>query len=167
MHDATSRKGPLTDIRVIELGQIIAGPFCGQLLADMGADVIKVEEPVNGDPLRSWGRGGSPVAWPVAARNKRLVTADMRTPDGQSLVRRLIASADMLLENFRPGTLERWGMGYEELSREQQGLIMIRISGYGQTGPYAGRAGYAAVGEAIGGMRHLCGEPDRPPSRTG
>jgi len=167
MSDASGTKGPLTDIRVVELGQIIAGPYCGQLLADMGADVIKVEDPVNGDPLRQWGRGGSPVAWPVAARNKRLVTADLRTFDGQSLVRQLIAKADMVLENFRPGTMERWGMSYDVLSVDHPGLIMIRVSGYGQTGPYSGRAGYAAVGEAVGGMRYLCGEPDRPPSRSG
>ena len=160
-------QGPLTDIRVIELGQIIAGPYCGQLLADLGADVIKVEDPVNGDPLRHWGRGGSPVAWSVAARNKRLVTADLRTRDGQALVRKLVAEADMLLENFRPGTMERWGLDYDSLSAEHPGLIMIRVSGYGQTGPYAGRAGYAAVGEAFGGMRYMCGEPDRPPSRSG
>jgi formyl-CoA transferase len=107
------------------------------------------------------------VAWPVAARNKRLVTADLRSAGGQALVRQLVAKADMVLENFRPGTMERWGMGYDVLSAEHPGLIMIRVSGYGQTGPYAGRAGYAAVGEAVGGMRHLCGEPDRPPSRTG
>ena len=167
MNKPSTPSGPLTDLRVIELGQIIAGPYCGQLLADMGADVIKVEDPVHGDPLRHWGRGGSPVAWPVAARNKRLVTADLRTPDGQALVRGLVAEADMLLENFRPGTMERWGLDYETLSADHPALIMIRVSGYGQTGPYARRAGYAAVGEAVGGMRYLCGEPDRPPSRSG
>ena len=167
MNENAGRKGPLTDIRVIELGQIIAGPYCGQLLADMGADVIKVEDPVQGDPLRHWGRGGSPVAWTVAARNKRLVTSDLRSVDGQALAKQLIATADIVIENFRPGTMERWGLSYEDLSADNRGLIMVRISGYGQTGPYAGRAGYAAVGEAVGGMRHLCGEPDRPPSRTG
>lgn len=160
-------KGPLTDIRVIELGQLIAGPFCGQLLADMGADVIKVEPPGSGDPMRSWGRGEFPLWWSVCARNKRCITANLREPEGQDLVRRLIEKADMVLENFRPGTLERWGLDYESLSAINPGLIMIRVSGYGQTGPYAARAGYASIGEAMGGMRYLCGEPDRPPSRAG
>ncbi|MDX1515880.1 MAG: CoA transferase [Woeseiaceae bacterium] len=162
-----ARKGPLTDIRLVELGQLIAGPFCGQLMADMGADVIKVEPPGQGDPMRVWGRGDFPLWWRVCARNKRVVTANLREADGQALVRQLIAKADMVLENFRPGTMERWGLGYDELSRDNPGLIMIRVSGYGQTGPYAKRAGYAAIGEAMGGMRYLCGEPDRPPSRAG
>ena len=160
-------KGPLTDIRVIELGQLIAGPFCGQLMADMGADVIKVEPPGTGDPMRVWGRGDYPLWWTVCARNKRCVTANLREPEGQELARKLIARADMVLENFRPGTLERWGLGYEELSADNPALIMIRVSGYGQSGPYASRAGYASIGEAMGGMRYLCGEPDRQPSRAG
>ena len=163
----TERKGPLTDIRMIELGQLIAGPFCGQLFADMGADVIKVEPPGTGDPMRVWGRGDYPLWWRVCARNKRVVTANLREPEGQALVRRLIAEADVVLENFRPGTMERWGLGYEELSKDNPGLIMVRVSGYGQTGPYSKRAGYAAIGEAMGGMRYLCGEPDRQPSRAG
>ncbi|MEM8684677.1 MAG: CaiB/BaiF CoA-transferase family protein [Pseudomonadota bacterium] len=167
MTDPTGRKGPLTDIRLIELGQLIAGPFCGQLMADMGADVIKVEPPNQGDPMRVWGRGDYPLWWQVCARNKRVVTANLREAEGQDLVRRLVENADFLLENFRPGTLERWGLGYEELSKINPGLIMIRVSGYGQTGPYAKRAGYAAIGEAMGGMRYLCGEPDRQPSRAG
>jgi len=167
MTDTRSRKGPLTDIRLIELGQLIAGPFCGQLMADMGADVIKVEPPGQGDPMRVWGRGDYPLWWTVCARNKRVVTANLREPEGQDLVRRLVADADMLLENFRPGTMERWGLGYEELSRINPGLIMIRVSGYGQTGPYSSRAGYASIGEAMGGMRYLCGDPDRQPSRAG
>jgi crotonobetainyl-CoA:carnitine CoA-transferase CaiB-like acyl-CoA transferase len=167
MSDTPPRKGPLTDIRLVELGQLIAGPFCGQLMADMGADVIKVEAPGKGDPMRVWGRGDYPLWWSVCARNKRVVTANLREPEGQELVRKLIAGADMVLENFRPGTMERWGLGYEELSRDNPGLIMIRVSGYGQTGPYAKRAGYAAIGEAMGGMRYLCGEPDRQPSRAG
>jgi formyl-CoA transferase len=160
-------KGPLTDIRLIELGQLIAGPFCGQLMADMGADVIKVEPPGTGDPMREWGRGDYPLWWSVCARNKRCVTANLREPKGQELVRRLIAQADMVVENFRPGTLERWGLSYADLARENPGLIMIRVSGYGQTGPHSGRAGYASVGEAMGGMRYLCGDPDRLPSRAG
>ncbi|MDX1481174.1 MAG: CaiB/BaiF CoA-transferase family protein [Woeseiaceae bacterium] len=167
MPNPEPRTGPLTDIRLIELGQLIAGPFCGQLLADMGADVIKVEPPGSGDPMRVWGRGDYPLWWTVCARNKRCVTANLREAEGQALVRRLIAKADMVLENFRPGTLERWGLDYETLSKDNPGLIMIRVSGYGQTGPYASRAGYAAVGEAMGGMRYLCGEPDRQPSRAG
>ena len=167
MTDSRSRKGPLTDIRLIELGQLIAGPFCGQLMADMGADVIKVEPPGQGDPMRVWGRGDFPLWWTVCARNKRVVTANLREPEGQDLVRRLVAEADMLLETFRPGTLERWGLDSETLSKIKPGLIMIRVSGYGQTGPYSGRAGYASIGEAMGGMRYLCGEPDRQPSRAG
>ena len=167
MNDDNTRKGPLTDIRLVELGQLIAGPFCGQLMADMGADVIKVEPPGTGDPMRVWGRGDYPLWWTVCARNKRCVTANLREPEGQDLVRRLIAEADMVLENFRPGTMERWGLDYETLSAANPGLIMIRVSGYGQTGPYASRAGYAAVGEAMGGMRYLCGDPDHQPSRAG
>ena len=167
MQSPSEAKGPLTDIRLIELGQLIAGPFCGQLMADMGADVIKVEPPGTGDPMRAWGRGDFPLWWTVCARNKRCITANLREPKGQELIRRLVAKADMLLENFRPGTMERWGLGYEELSAINPGLIMIRVSGYGQTGPYSSRAGYASIGEAMGGMRYLCGEPDRQPSRAG
>jgi crotonobetainyl-CoA:carnitine CoA-transferase CaiB-like acyl-CoA transferase len=167
MQSEGERKGPLTDIRVIELGQLIAGPFCGQLMADMGADVIKVEPPGKGDPMRVWGRGDYPLWWTVCARNKRCITANLREPEGQELVRKLISQADMVLENFRPGTMERWGLSYEELSRENPGLIMIRVSGYGQTGPKSKQAGYAAIGEAMGGMRYVCGEPDRQPSRSG
>ncbi|MEO0881807.1 MAG: CoA transferase [Pseudomonadota bacterium] len=163
----TDRKGPLTDICVIELGQLIAGPFCGQLLADMGADVIKVEPPGVGDPIRAWGREGYPVWWKVCGRNKRCVTVNLRVSEGQDLVRRLVERADILIENFRPGTMERWGLDYEALSALNPRLIMVRVSGYGQTGPYAHKPGYASVGEAMGGMRHLCGEPDRPASRAG
>ena len=167
MSENESNNGPLKDIRVIELGQLIAGPFCGQLMADMGADVIKVEPPGTGDPMRKWGRGDYPLWWSVCARNKKCVTANLREPEGQEIAKKLIANADMVLENFRPGTLEKWGMDYETLSKNNPGLIMIRVSGYGQTGPYSKRAGYASVGEAIGGMRYLCGEPDRKPSRAG
>ena len=167
MSDNESNNGPLKDIRVIELGQLIAGPFCGQLMADMGADVIKVEPPGTGDPMRKWGRGDYPLWWSVCARNKKCVTANLREPEGQEIAKKLISNADMVLENFRPGTLEKWGMDYETLSNNNPGLIMIRVSGYGQTGPYSKRAGYASVGEAIGGMRYLCGEPDRKPSRAG
>lgn len=167
MNSRDNAKGPLTDIRLIELGQLIAGPFCGQLMADMGADVIKVEPPGRGDPMREWGRGEYPLWWTICSRNKRCVTANLREVEGQELIRELVAKSDMLLENFRPGTLERWGLSYEELSKINPGLIMIRVSGYGQTGPYSSRAGYASIGEAMGGLRYLCGEPDRQPSRAG
>lgn len=167
MVEATARTGPLTDIRVIELGQLIAGPFCGQLFADMGADVIKVEPPGQGDPLRVWGREGYPMWWQVVARNKRCITANLREPEGQELVKKLVKEADFILENFRPGTMEKWGLSYEELIEINPRIIMIRVSGYGQTGPYSKRPGYASVGEAMGGLRYVIGEPDRKPSRAG
>jgi crotonobetainyl-CoA:carnitine CoA-transferase CaiB-like acyl-CoA transferase len=167
MTQTPPRTGPLTDLRVIELGQLIAGPFCGQIFADMGADVIKVEPPGQGDPLREWGREGFPLWWSVVARGKRCITANLREPEGQDIVRRLAGEADFLLENFRPGTLEKWGLGYEALKAINPRLIMIRVSGYGQTGPYAERAGYASVGEAMGGLRYVIGEADRVPSRAG
>lgn len=167
MPSTLPRTGPLTDLRVIELGQLIAGPFCGQIFADMGADVIKVEPPGQGDPLREWGREGFPLWWSVVARGKRCITANLREIEGQDIVRRLVAEADFLLENFRPGTLEKWGLGYDALKKINPRLIMIRVSGYGQTGPYASRAGYASVGEAMGGLRYVMGEADRLPSRAG
>ena len=158
--------GPLTDIRVVELGTLIAGPFCGQLFGDIGAEVIKVEAPGTGDPMRAWGRG-LPVWWPVIARNKKSVTLNLRERRGQELLRELATHADVLIENFRPGTLERWGLDYEGLSAVNERLVMVRVSGFGQTGPYARRAGYGSVGEAMGGIRYLAGDPDRPPSRVG
>ena len=158
--------GPLADIRVLELGQLIAGPFCGQLLGDMGAEVIKVEPPGEGDPMRTWGQG-LPVWWPVIARNKKSVTLNLREPAGQDLLRRLVRDADVLIENFRPGTMEKWRLGYTELAAINPRLIMVRVSGFGQTGPYAHRAGYGSIGEAMGGIRYLAGDPDRPPSRVG
>ncbi len=164
---ADDNRGSLSDIRVIELGQLIAGPFCGQLLGDMGADVIKVEPPGAGDPMRAWGRGDDKLWWEVVARNKRAVTANLRIPEGQELVRRLVATADILIENFRPGTLERWNLGPGELHAVNPRLIIVRVSGYGQTGPYSGRAGFGGIGEAMGGWRHIVGEPDRPPARMG
>ena len=159
--------GALTGLRVIELGQLIAGPFCGQLLGDMGADVIKVEPPGAGDPLREWGQGEAKLHWEVIARNKRSVSANLRVPAGQALVRKLIATADILIENFKPGTLEKWGLGPDMLLAEQPGLIIARMSGYGQSGPYSARPGFGGIGEAMGGWRHIVGEPDRPPSRMG
>jgi len=162
--------GPLDGIRVIELGQLLAGPFCGQLLADFGAEVIKIEAPGTGDPLRDWGReraGGKALWFPIVGRNKKSVTIDLRQGEGQALARGLIAKADILVENFRPGTMEKWGLGYEALAADNPGLIMVRVSGFGQTGPYAGRAGFGVIGEAMGGLRHVVGNPDSPPSRVG
>lgn len=167
MSTVSKRKGPLTDLRMIEMGQLIAGPFCGQLFADMGADVIKVEPPGKGDPMRTWGREGYPLWWKVCARNKRCITANLRESEGQDIIRQLVKEADFVLENFRPGTMEKWGLGYEELKKINPKIIMIRVSGYGQTGPYSKRPGYASVGEAMGGVRYLMGDPDRKPSRAG
>jgi len=167
MANPQQRKGPLTDIRMIEMGQLIAGPFCGQLFADMGADVIKVEPPGKGDPMRTWGREGYPLWWKVVGRNKRCITANLREKEGQNIIRQLVKEADFVLENFRPGTMEKWGLSYEELKKINPKIIMIRVSGYGQTGPYAKRPGYASVGEAMGGVRYLMGDPDRKPSRAG
>jgi len=161
---------PLDDIRVLELGAFLAGPFCGQLLADFGAEVIKVEPPGKGDPMREWGRhrhNGRTLWWPILARNKKSVTLDLRTPEGQAIVRQLVPKVDMLLENFRPGTLEAWGLGYDELKALNPGLIMIRVSGFGQTGPYRDKAGFGSIGEAMGGIRSITGFPDRPPTRIG
>jgi len=159
--------GALSDIRVVELGQLLAGPFCGQLLGDMGADVIKVEPPGAGDPLREWGQGDVKVQWEVMARNKRSVSANMRVAEGQALVRRLISHADVVIENFKPGTMEKWGLDPKVLLADQPGLIVVRMSGYGQTGPYSDRAGFGGIGEAMGGWRYIVGEPDRSPSRMG
>ena len=158
--------GPLKGVRVIEMGQLIAGPFCAQLLGDMGADVIKLEPPGKGDPMREWGKG-APVWWEVIARNKRSVSLDLRVAEGQAIARRLIAGADILVENFRPGTLEGWGLAPDDLMADNPGLIVVRMSGYGQTGPYADRTAFGLIGEAMGGWRHIVGEPDRPPSRMG
>jgi formyl-CoA transferase len=159
-------RGALKDIRVVEMGTLIAGPFCGQLMGDMGAEVIKIEPPGAGDPMRVWGRGEH-VWWEVIARNKKSVSINLRAPDGQALARRLIGQADILVENFRPGALEAWGLGPEDLRRENPRLIVVRMSGYGQDGPYAQRTGFGGIGEAMGGWRAIVGDPDRPPSRMG
>lgn len=161
---------PLDDLRVIELGALVAGPFCGQLLGDFGAEVIKIEDPRVGDPMRQWGQEkpyGTSLWWPVVARNKKSITANLRTAEGQELVRKLVSQADVLIENFRPGTLEKWGLSPESLWQINPKLIITRITGFGQTGPYAERAGYGSIGEAMGGIRYVTGEPDRPPSRAG
>ncbi|MFT3802047.1 MAG: CaiB/BaiF CoA-transferase family protein [Burkholderiaceae bacterium] len=161
--------GPLDGVRVLELGQLIAGPFCAKTLGDLGADVIKIEPPGTGDPLRKWRmlHEGTSVWWEVQSRNKRSLALDLRDPDGQALVRRLAARADILVENFKPGMMERWGLGYDALARDNPGLIMLRISGYGQTGPYKDKPGFGVVGEAMGGLRHLTAEPGRVPVRVG
>ncbi len=165
--DRLQGAGALAGLRVIEVGQLLAGPFCGQLLGDMGADVIKVEPPGAGDPMRVWGQGEVKVQWEVIGRNKRSVTANLRVPEGQDIVRKLAAQADVLIENFKPGTLERWGLAPETLLAENPRLIIARMSGYGQTGPYSDRAGFGGIGEAMGGWRYVVGEPDRPPARMG
>jgi succinyl-CoA--D-citramalate CoA-transferase len=161
---------PLEGLRVVEMGSLLAGPFCGQLLGDFGAEVIKVEPPGKGDPMREWGRHrkeGRTLWWPIIARNKKSVTLNLREEEGQELARRLIAEADVLVENFRPGTMEKWGLGYGELSRLNSGLVMVRVSGFGQTGPYRDQAGFGSVGEAMGGIRHVTGFPDQAPPRAG
>lgn len=162
--------GPLHGVRVIEMGQLLAGPFVGSRMADFGADVIKIEPPGAGDPMREWGHHrfqGQCLWWPVLGRNKRTITANLREERGQELVRRLVAEADALVENFKPGTLEKWGLSPDELHAINPRLIIVRVSGYGQTGPYADRPGFASVGEAIGGIRHINGFPDQPPPRFG
>jgi crotonobetainyl-CoA:carnitine CoA-transferase CaiB-like acyl-CoA transferase len=168
----TENNGALAGIRVIELGQLIAGPFCGQLLGDMGAEVIKVEPPQvdgkgGGDPMRNWGHGDAKLWWEVVARNKKSVSANLRIAAGQELVRKLVATADILIENFKPGTMEKWGLGPDDLHAINPGLIIVRVSGYGQTGPYSSRAGFGGIGEAMGGWRYIVGDPDRAPSRMG
>jgi len=163
-------KGPLSDLKVVEMGTLIAGPFCGQVLGDFGADVVKVEDPGKGDPMRQWGRSlpkGLSPWWPVIGRNKRSVALDLRQPEGRELALALIDQADVLIENFRPGALEKWDMGYEALAARNPRLVMARVSGFGQTGPYSERAGYGLIGEAMGGLRYVTGEPDRPPARAG
>ena len=159
--------GPLQGVKVLELGTLIAGPFCGKTLADFGAEVIKVEPPGEGDPLRRWRRmrNGVSLWWHVQSRNKKSITLDLRQPEGQAIVRRLARECDIVIENFRPGALERWNLGWDTLSRENPNLVLVRISGYGQTGPYRERPGFAAIGEAMGGMRYITGFPDRPPVR--
>ena len=161
--------GPLAGLKVVELGQLIAGPFAAKTLADFGADVIKIEAPGTGDPLRKWRllKDGTSVWWQVQSRNKRSVALDLKQPEAQDIVRQLAAEADVLIENFRPGAMEGWGLGPEALMALNPGLIMLRISGYGQTGPYRDRPGFGVVAEAMGGLRHLTGEPGRVPVRVG
>jgi len=160
---------PLSGLRVLELGQLIAGPFASKILAEFGADVIKIEPPKTGDPLRTWRllHEGTSVWWAAHARNKRSVTLDLRQPEGQKVIRKLAADADILIENFRPGAMEKWGLGFKDLHAINPKLIMLRVSGYGQSGPYRDRPGFGVIGEAMGGLRYLSGEPGRPPVRVG
>ena len=167
-----STKRPLAGLKVLELGQLIAGPFAGKVFAEFGAEVIKVEPPADGnapggDPLRQWRllHEGTSLWWYVQARNKKSVTVNLRSPEGQEIVRRLARESDIVIENFRPGTLEKWGLGYEALAADNPGLIMVRLSGFGQTGPYRDQPGFGAIAESMGGMRHVTGFPDRPPVR--
>ena len=165
----TSLPRPLAGIRVLELGALIAGPFCAKLLAEFGADVVKLEPPELGDPLRKWRHleRGTSLWWHVQSRGKRSAAVDLRTTEGQAIARALALRADIVVENFRPGTLEGWNLSYASLAAGNPGLVMVRISGYGQTGPYRERPGFGVIGEAVGGMRYVTGTPDRPPSRVG
>ena len=164
-----NRTGPLLGIRVLELGNFIAGPFAGQLLGDYGAEVIKIESPDGGDPMRRWGVSvdDSSLWWPIIARNKRSVVADLKDPEDLAMVRRLAAECDVILENFRPGVLARFGLDYDSVSATNPGVIVAHVSGFGQSGPRASEAGFGSIGEAVGGIRHTTGDPDRPPARCG
>ena len=165
----TAGGGPLAGLSVVEMGALIAGPFCTKVMAEFGADVVKLEPPGAGDPLRKWRhmKDGTSLWWHVQSRNKKSVAVDLRQAEGQAVARALMERADIVVENFRPGTLEAWGLGYETIAAVNPGLILVRISGYGQTGPYRERPGFGVIGEAMGGLRHVTGTPDRPPSRTG
>jgi len=168
--EADPGAGPLSGVRVIELGQLLAGPFTGRLLGDLGAEIIKVEPPGQPDPMRDWGHARyeeHSLWWPVLSRNKKCITLNLRKPRGQELLLELARRSDVVVENFRPGTLERWDLGYERLRSVNEGIILARVSGYGQTGPYASRAGFASVAEAMGGLRYINGFPDSPPPRIG
>jgi formyl-CoA transferase len=164
---------PLAGVRVVELGTLIAGPFCSRILAEFGAEVVKVEAPGEGDPLRKWrklypdAQGGTSLWWYVQARNKKSVTANLKHPEGLAFVKRLIERADIVVENFRPGVLEKLGLGWDVLSALNPGLVMVRLSGFGQTGPMASQPGFGAIGESMGGLRYVTGFPDRPPVKTG
>ncbi|OES44587.1 carnitine dehydratase [Domibacillus iocasae] len=163
------KRKALEGLKVLEMGQLIAGPSAARLFAEFGAEVIKVENPKNGDPIRNWRivENGTSLWWYVQARNKKSITLDLRQPEGQEMVHRLAEEVDIIIENFRPGTLEKWGIGYEQLKKINPRLIMVRISGYGQDGPYRDKPGFGSIGEAMGGLRYLTGYPDRPPTRVG
>ncbi len=161
--------GPLHDVKVLELGQLIAGPFCTRVMAEFGAQVTKIETPEVGDPLRKWRKlyKDKSLWWLLQGRNKKSITINLKSSEGQKIVRRLVQEVDVVVENFRPGAMEKWGLGYEDLSKENPGLVMVRLSGYGQTGPYKDKPGFGSIGEAMGGLRHVTGYPDRPPVRVG
>ncbi len=161
--------GPLHDVKVLELGQLIAGPFCTRVMAEFGAQVTKIETPEVGDPLRKWRKlyKDKSLWWLLQGRNKKSITINLKSTEGQKIVRRLVQEVDVVVENFRPGAMEKWGLGYEDLSKENPGLVMVRLSGYGQTGPYKDKPGFGSIGEAMGGLRHVTGYPDRPPVRVG
>ena len=165
----TAETSALAGLKVVELGTLIAGPFCARLLAEFGAEVVKVETPGEGDPLRKWRKlhEGNSLWWYAQARNKKSVAVNLKDPEGQEVVRRMTAAADIVVENFRPGTLERWNLGYERLREANPGLVMVRLSGFGQTGPYRDQPGFGAIGESMGGMRYITGYPDRAPVRVG
>ena len=165
----TQAPGPLAGLKVLEMGTLIAGPYCARLLAEFGAEVVKVETPGEGDPLRKWRKlhDGNSLWWYAQARNKKSVAVNLKEPDGQAIVRRLAAGMDIVVENFRPGALEKWGLGYDALAARNSGLVMVRLSGFGQTGPYKDRPGFGAIGESMGGMRYITGHPDRAPVRVG
>jgi crotonobetainyl-CoA:carnitine CoA-transferase CaiB-like acyl-CoA transferase len=161
--------GPLAGIRVVELGTLIAAPFAARLFAEFGAEVIKIEQPGSGDPLRSWRKlhQGTSLWWYLQSRNKKSIAIDLKSADGRDIARRLAAQADVVIENFKPGTLEKLGLGWDELSALNPNLTLVRISGYGQTGPYRDRSGFGAIGEAMGGLRFTTGDPESPPARVG
>lgn len=165
----SSKPMPLDGLKVLEMGTLIAGPFCGRLLAEFGAEVIKIETPVEGDPLRKWRKlhEGTSLWWYAQARNKKSVTVNLREKEGQEIVGKLARDADIIVENFRPGTLEKWNLGFDALAKINPKLIMVRLSGFGQTGPYKDRVGFGAIGESMGGIRYLTGYPDRAPVRVG
>lgn len=167
--NALTMTGPLSNLKVVELGTLIAGPYCARLLAEFGAHVVKVETPGEGDPLRKWRKlhEGNSLWWYAQARNKKSIAVNLKAPEGQEIVRKLAAGADIVVENFRPGTLEKWNLGYERLAKDNPGLVMVRLSGFGQTGPYKDQPGFGAIGESMGGMRYITGYPDRAPVRVG
>jgi formyl-CoA transferase len=167
--NAAATRGPLAGLRVVEMGTLIAGPYCARLLAEFGAEVVKIETPGEGDPLRKWRQlhEGNSLWWYAQARNKKSIAVNLKAPEGQRIVRGLAAKADIVVENFRPGTMEKWGLGYDTLAKDNPGLVMVRLSGFGQTGPYKDKPGFGAIGESMGGMRYITGYPDRAPVRVG
>jgi crotonobetainyl-CoA:carnitine CoA-transferase CaiB-like acyl-CoA transferase len=167
--NTNNKHAPLEGIKVLEMGTLIAGPFAGRLMADFGAEVIKVEPPLKGDPLRKWRlmHEDTSLWWYVQSRNKKCITIDLNQAEGQEIIRKLVEEVDIVIENFKPGTMEKWGIGYEDLKKRNPKIIMVRVSGYGQDGPYRDKPGFGSVGEAMGGIRYLTGYPDRPPTRVG